>query len=214
MTEAAVDTPGQAPADSGTGTQQQQAAPVAAPVDTGTAAPGATGTEAPAGGEGGGAGEGNQGAPGEYADFAMPEGMAMDAAHATDLKSLAKEFGLTQAQAQKVADLGAKWATDLSGKQAQALEDMSNAWEQAAQTDKEIGGDKLPENLGFAKSALAKFGNPQLSQLLESSRLGSHPDVIRMLAAVGRAMADDKVLTGAAPGQAPSTAELFYGGKK
>ena len=51
-----------------------------------------------------------QGAPDEYADFTLPEGIEIDPDGLGNLKALAKDLNLTQEQAQKVADLGAAQA--------------------------------------------------------------------------------------------------------
>lgn len=141
--------------------------------------------------------EGPQGAPAEYEQFTMPEGLTFDPEVETNLKSLAKDLNLTQTQAQQVADLGSQlsqtWTTSLQAH----IDATSAAWEQAAKADKEIGGDKLPENLGLAKTVLDKFGTPELRDLLKQSRLGNNPEVIRLLSKVGSAISDDnRMLTG------------------
>ena len=141
-----------------------------------------------------------KGAPESYEDFTLPEGVSIDPEVDANLKGLAKDLNLSQEQAQKVADLGAtmaqKWAADL---QAQ-ITTASEEWAATVKADKDIGGDKLPENLGVAKAALDKFGTPELRELLQTSRLGNHPEVVRLLVKVGRAISDDaSVVTGAPP---------------
>ncbi len=141
-----------------------------------------------------------KGAPAEYEDFTLPEGLTLDPEIGTDLKALAKELDLTQAGAQKVAELGAqlsqKWTSQL---QAQ-IDATSDAWSEAAKADKEIGGDKLTANLGLAKTALDKFGTPELRSLLNESRLANNPEMIRLLVRVGQATSDDsRVTTGKPP---------------
>jgi hypothetical protein len=92
--------------------------------------------------------------------------------------------------------LSEKWTATLHAQ----IDATSTAWEQAAKADKEIGGDKLPENLGLAKSVLDKFGTAELRELLTTSRLGNNPEVIRLLSKVGAAISDDaRVTTGKAP---------------
>ena len=146
-----------------------------------------------------------KGAPAEYADFEMPEGVSLDPEIGTNLKALAKELDLTQEGAQKVAELGAqlsqRWASQL---QAQ-IDAASDAWTTAAKADAEIGGDKLPESLGYAKSALDKFGSPELRSLLNESRLGNNPEMIRLLAKIGRATSDDSRITTGKPPAASGT---------
>lgn len=148
-------------------------------------------------------GDGPTGAPDEYEAFTLPEGVTIDPEVDTNLKTLAKELNLNQAQAQKVADLGAqlsqKWASSLQSQ----IDANAEAWAEATRTDQELGGDKLQENLGLAKSTLDKFGTPELRTLLNDSRLGNNPEVIRLLVNVGRAVSDDNRITSGKP-PAPS----------
>lgn len=131
----------------------------------------------------------------EY-QFTFEDGLEVDETVLGDLKGLAKELGLTQEQAQKVANLGAVQSLRWQEAQQKVLADAEASWIEASKTDKEFGGDKLPENLAVAAKALEKFGTPELKQFLEESRLGSHPEVIRMFNRVGKAIADDSVVPG------------------
>ncbi|CAB5162273.1 putative protease [uncultured Caudovirales phage] len=164
----------------------------------------------------GGAGEqqdggAQTGAPDEYAEFNMPEGITLDPEVGTDLKSLAKDLDLSQEQAQKVADLGAKLTQKWGDALQSQIEAQSNAWIDAAKADKEIGGDKLNENLGLAKSALGKFGTPELRELLNTSRLANNPEVIRLLAKVGQAISDDsRAVTGTGSPSPSTLADRMY----
>jgi hypothetical protein len=153
------------------------------------------------------------GAPEAYEDFTLPEGVALDADTDAELKALAKDLNLTQTQAQKVADLGAvltqRWATQFQEQLTSASED----WATATKADKELGGEKLTGTLTGAKAALDKFGTPELRELLQTSRLGNHPEVVRLLARVGQAISDDNaVVTGAPPSsKGKSLADKLYG---
>lgn len=133
-------------------------------------------------------------APDKYADFKMPDGVTVDAKLLTDFQPVLKELGLPQAAAQKVVDFYAsKVLPHLAATQTAAIEAQSKAWETAAKADKEIGGDKFAENLEVAKTTLSKFGSPELVKLLNESRLGNHPEVVRFFHKVGRAMGEDNI---------------------
>jgi hypothetical protein len=141
----------------------------------------------------------------------MPEGITLDPEVGTDLKSLAKDLNLSQEQAQKVADLGAKMSTRWTDALQSQIQAQSDAWVDAAKADKEIGGDKLNENLGLAKTALGKFGTPELRELLNTSRLANNPEVIRLLVKVGRAISDDSRAIGGGGTSTPkSAADVLY----
>lgn len=131
----------------------------------------------------------------EAYDFKMPEGVELDKAAADEFGTIAKEMGLTQEQAQKVADVGAKMAQRQAEQHAQLVE----SWVTQVKTDKEIGGDKLDENLGVARKAMDAFGSPELKDLLNSSGLGNHPAVIKAFFKAGKAISEDGFVKGAPP---------------
>lgn len=156
-----------------------------------------------------------EGAPEQYADFVAPEGVTLDAELSGDLKAAAKELGLSQANAQKLADLGVKLSQKQAAAQAEALATARTEWASASQTDKEFGGDKLTENLAVAKKSLETFATPELRQMLNESGLGNHPEVVRLFYRVGKAISQDGFVQGgrqASPGIIGSAAQRMYPG--
>jgi len=91
----------------------------------------------------------------------------------------------------------------MQARQADAIQKASDAWAASASSDKEYGGDKLTDSLSSAKKALDAFGTPELRTLLNDSRLGNHPEVIRLLVRAGKAISEDRMVTG---GAGPATA--------
>jgi hypothetical protein len=142
--------------------------------------------------------------PGEPAkevvyEFKMPDGVELKSEAVDELKATAKEFGLTQEQAQRIADLGVKQAQGFAAQLAEQQKSLTTQWAEETTTDKEIGGDKLSENLGVAKKALDSFGTPALKTLLNQSGLGNHPEVVRFMVKAGKAISEDgQLVTGAA----------------
>ncbi len=130
--------------------------------------------------------------PTEYTDFTMPEGVEMDADLSGELKGLANEYKLDQDGAQKFADLGAK----LMQKQSSALADSVAQWAVDTKADKEIGGDGFDENLAIAAKARDAFGTPELTELLDGSGLGNHPEMVRWFVRVGKAIGEDRLVAG------------------
>lgn len=179
-----------APAQTATGDapaeQQQQAQDEAAPEgaadDKGTSDEGAD--EAP------------EGAPEAYEDFTAPEGVTLDEAALTEFKDIAKDLNLSQADAQKVVDLGPKLMQTWQAKQTEAITATVAKWADDTRADKEIGGEKLNENLATAKKALDAFGTPALKTLLNESGLGNHPEIIRLLHKAGTAISEDGYVGG------------------
>jgi hypothetical protein len=149
--------------------------------------------------------------PEKYA-FTAPEGTQLDDEAIGEFEGLAKEFKLSQEEAQKVTDIGAKLAQKWETKQAETIQKAAAEWAASATADKEYGGDKLTESLVTAKKALDAFGTPELRSLLNDSRLGNHPEVIRFMVRAGKAISEDRMVTGGA-GPATgsqSTAKSLY----
>lgn len=148
----------------------------------------------------------------EKYEFKQPEGVSMDTEALGEFEGVAKELKLSQEEAQKVTDIGAKLAQKWEAKQADAIQQAAAEWAATATADKEYGGEKLTESLTVAKKALDAFGTPELRTLLNDSRLGNHPEVIRFMVRAGKAISEDRMVTGGAgPSKAGTdTAKALY----
>lgn len=153
------------------------------------------------------------GAPDKY-EFKAPDGVTFDDTVMTEFSTVAKELGLPQDAAQKVID---KLAPVIAKRNAEAavsaMQTAAADWAKATQTDKDIGGEKLNENLAVAKKGLDRFGTPELRKLLGAydaktnpmgTGLGNHPEIIRAFLKAGRAISEDKFVPG---GTQPSKGE-------
>lgn len=128
----------------------------------------------------------------EKYDFAMPEGVALDTAAADEFSSIAKELKLSQADAQKVADVGAKMAQRQQEQHAKQVQ----TWVDSVKTDKEIGGDKLDENLAVARNAIKTYGTPELKEILDGTGLGNHPAFVKAFYKIGLTLKTDDIVRG------------------
>ena len=127
------------------------------------------------------------GAPEKY-EFTAPEGKTYDPQVLEEFSAAAREANLTQDAAQKLI---AKMGPALATRQQAQIDAVHDQWAQASKTDKEFGGEKLQENLAVAKKALSTFATPELRTLLEGTALGNHPEILRMLYRVGKAISED-----------------------
>lgn len=137
-----------------------------------------------------------QGAPEKY-EFAFPEGYQTDAAVMGEFETVSRELGLTQEQAQKLADFGPKIAQLATAEQAKVVEAAKAEWLEAAKNDREFGGDKYDANLAISLRGLEAYGTPELSKLLHESGLERHPEVVRVFWRIGKTVSEDTVVTGA-----------------
>ena len=134
----------------------------------------------------------------EKYEFKAPEGTEFDPAILESYSGAAKEAGLTQDAAQKLIE---KMAPALASRQAAQITAIQEEWKAAAIADKEFGGAKLQENLGVVRKATDTFpSGVALRALLEQTGLGSHPDVLRYLYHVGKAVSADTFVGGSSAG--------------
>lgn len=130
-------------------------------------------------------------APENYETFTAPEGMTLDAGVVSEFAGTAKELGLSQEKAQTLIN---KLSPVIAQRQAahvtETLTKADTEWQAAAKADPEIGGDKFDENVAIAQRAMT-LATPAMKQLLNDSRLGNHPEVMRWMFRVGSQMSPD-----------------------
>lgn len=147
-------------------------------------------------------------APEKY-DIKAPEGTEYDPKVLEAFTSAAREADLTQDAAQKLIE---KMAPALAARQNDQIQAIHNEWIEASTADKEIGGEKLRENLEVVSRAINTYGTPELRTLLNTTGLGSNPEVLRLLFRVGKTVSEDSHVGGrpGATGAAASGAASFY----
>ncbi len=185
-----------------------------ATTDAASAVQAATDATKGEGGQGADAGKGKaaDAAAADYADFSLPEGQTLDAELITEFKTLAKSKSLSQEDAQSVVNLGAKMAQKWDAAAQSRFETVRTEWKNQAKADKEIGGQSFDANLGVAKQAIEKFGGKALSDFLDKSGLGDHPEMVRAFFRVGKLITEDgHVGAGAPAGERKDTATVLYG---
>lgn len=132
------------------------------------------------------------GAPENYEDFKMPDGMELDKERMEAFLPIAKELNLSQDKAQKLVDFYATAVKDITTQQQQMWADTLDEWKETAVSDSEYGGKKFQESIVAAKRALDTFGSKKLREALDQTGMGNHPELIRMLVKVGTAVSNDK----------------------
>lgn len=99
-----------------------------------------------------------------------------------------------------------------------AAKKQADAWQTSAKTDAEIGGANFDATLISAKNVIGAYGNEAFKTFLNTTGLGNHPEMIRLLSKVAKAVGEDKLLAGGAgagQGNAQKTAgEVLYPNQK
>ena len=151
---------------------------------------------------------GDEQKPADNYTVTAPEGVVIDGETSAAFSALSKELALSQEQSQKIVD---RIAPMIAGQQAKARDAALAEWETAAKSDPEYGGDRLNESLGVAKKALNQLGTSGLRELLNSTGLGSHPEIIRLLYKAGKALSEDAIApqTANAPTQTDPARVMF-----
>jgi hypothetical protein len=125
--------------------------------------------------------------------FEMPEGIELDKSATEEFTAIAKELKLPQDAAKKLVDLEVKRIQA----QQQQHQSLVSEWAEQVKADKDLGGDKLDENLAVARKAIDAFGTPELKELLNTTGLGNHPEVVKAFFKAGKAISEDGFVRGA-----------------
>lgn len=144
-------------------------------------------------------------APEAYEPFVDADGKPYDAAMVEQFSNVARELNLSQENAQKVFGSVVPAAREYLQ---QDLVRQAKQWSEDSARDQEFGGDNFKANLGVAASAYNQFASNELKTLVAQSGLGNHPEFIRLFYRVGKALQQDKGVTGGT--SAPATPSRRY----
>jgi len=151
-----------------------------------------------------------EGAPEEYADFNMPDGVEVDTELLAEFTPLAKELDLNQNQAQKLVDFEVGRKEAEAQRQWDVWEKTQDEWAEASKNDPEIGGEKFQENLGYAKKAMDAYGSQELKDLADATGVGNHAAFIRLMTKIGKDTSEDKLNVGGALTKEGDRASRIY----
>lgn len=150
------------------------------------------------------------GAPEKYTDFTAPENAALDPAVMTEFASVARELNLPQDKAQLLVD---KMQPIMAARQAEQVATLTASWETETRADPEIGGVNMDANLVHAARAMNTFATPAFKEVLNRSGLGNHPELVRFMVKAGKAISEEKIVSGGIPassGGIRSAADTLY----
>lgn len=140
------------------------------------------------------------GAPdGDYEISGLPEGTVIDTDALAALTPIAKELGLSNDGASKLANIYAEQlpritqgVTDqILASHAATTKGWADEAVEAVKTDTAFGGKPLPEVQAIAAKALDRFGGTEFRQYLADTGLGNHPAMVKAMFLAGSAIAED-----------------------
>lgn len=131
----------------------------------------------------------DDGAPEAYEAFEMPEGFEVDEAALAGATPIFQELGLSQAKAQKLVSFFAEHEGQRAEAMAAGHVAQVEAWETAA---REQFGAEFDGTVQTAVAGLKRFDTDgKVSEVLNSTGLGSHPEVIALFNRIGKATSED-----------------------
>lgn len=143
----------------------------------------------------------------------LPEGIEVDQVLMDGVKEIAGKHNLPKEAVQDLVDTYAKRFTDADNTLKDQWTEIEQGWIKSAKSDKEIGGERFETSVKKANVALDKFGTPELREALDQTRLGNHPEMIRLMSKIGEAISEggsfDK---GASSAQIPAV-DVMYDNK-
>jgi hypothetical protein len=137
----------------------------------------------------------------EKYEFKVPEGMTLDDKLVEKITPILKEGKVSQAVAQKLADVYAETAKSQAAAYEKLQADNFNKFVDGLkkETLKELGADAKPQ-LALAAKARDRFASKELITKLNQSGLANDKDMINLFITVGKAISEHKVIEGAPAG--------------
>lgn len=119
------------------------------------------------------------------------------------VQTFAKAHNFTQEQAQALVDLGlkqadqiaARFATEAQTSPVPLSDHWAAEWSKQTTADPKLGGANLQGTMALASRVFQTFGTPELATFLNETGIAHHPELIRFMHAVGKAVSEDTLVT-------------------
>lgn len=163
--------------------------------------------------------------PPETYELSLPGGVELDAALLDEATPVLKELGLSNEAANKLVPIVGKVQERILTAQADEFAATAAQWAKDAKADPEIGGRNWDVTVQNAARVMDHYIGPKVTtnekgeevpngfrQLLDDTRLGNHPELIRAFARIGKDMGEDMTFARsglASPEKKPREAVLY-----
>lgn len=132
----------------------------------------------------------------EKYELKMPEGSPLDQEALTRVETYAKANKLSNEEAQKLLEVENTAVKTFAEQQQTKMETLKNTWAEESKNDKEFGGQAFAQNVELSRRVVEKFGSQAFKAALNETGLGNHPELIRMLSRIGKAVGEDELVVG------------------
>lgn len=147
--------------------------------------------------------------PQDYIFHFAPE-TAVDEALVDEFRRFAFEQKMSLENARLMAKFYETYVQNQSKKQSREQAELLQAMCRACEEDGEYGGTGFHDNMRYARAAILRFDDGSLAKILNETGFGSHPEVVRFMYRVGRALAEKDMPSAGRAKPERSAAELFY----
>lgn len=142
----------------------------------------------------------------------LPDGVQADDVLLGKFIPLAKELGLKSEGAQKLADLFIEAQKGWTERANAEGDKLRKGWVDELKSDKDFGGANFDANAQSARKAVMKYATKEERAWLDETGLGDAPQLVRMMARIGKAIAEDSI-AGATAGNGAVTAAQSEGAR-
>lgn len=137
-------------------------------------------------------------------ELKLPAGSALDAEDVKEVTEFATANKLSPEAAQKMLDREHAIAADIIQAQKDIATGMPPKWVEAVKADPQLGGANFDSTIAMAQKPINAFGSEAFKKALNESGLGSHPEMVRFCAAIGKLMGEDKLVIPSEGGRGPA----------
>lgn len=140
----------------------------------------------------------------EKYELTAPEGFELNDDILAEVDPVFRELRLDNDQANKLMPLAASFAERIVQQQSDAFQAQATDWAKQAKNDPEIGKANWTETESLVAKALDRFVGPKVTKddagkevvnpfrkLLDDTKLGNHPEMIRAWRKIGAAIGED-----------------------
>lgn len=146
-------------------------------------------------------------------DLKLPEKSLLPPEHLAGIEEFAKTNNLSPESAQQMVQREHNLVNALITAQQEQAQADAQAWHEAVAKDPQLGGENFKATAFYAQKGMQIHGTQALESILNETGYGNHPEVVRLLAKLGRASAPDSFeQSGALPVEKKSMEERWYGG--
>lgn len=112
------------------------------------------------------------------------------------IEGFAKESGLTNESANKLAKMVSDSMAERFQAEERAYHETVEQWKTETKRDPVIGGQNYESNVSAAREAVEKFGSDGFVKLLNDFGYGNHPEVVKTFMKIGLATRNDRIVSG------------------